>query len=654
MATKPVTFSNFSGGWSIDGKVGQKNSFGTSYNFDFRKQPSRLSVLPGLTREDNNAVTDLVQNEVMGPDGTIYALGETGNIYKRGTNAVWSNQGTIGTNGTFGMDYRRDADDIYICGIKSVSRFQSISTAPQLYPNYYGPSYSIYTNSQATVNVNPYQFSGNQTYTPPTGGIKEDQADLRYFQSDIEPLMKISVYIISKGTGDWTLTLHDGINRVLATTIITNGNLKNSQFNDFVFSNAPNGQVRIYIAPNARTYHIHLTSTVADGSISCTTTGNMSTCDLEVWADRMVQTVNGMHPMDRFLQYELVGNGNYVSAWEPISDPPQNTEWIRHKLTVPMQYECCGLDHTNEYSVAAFGQSSTTNTITPQKGLITFWDGFSPTYNYYLEIPEGSPYGLHTYNNIIYYFAGGVWYELASPTTLPQPIRMMPGSDTEFSGTNSPIVVYPYASTTRRNIQLLAYPCQTTNTGVQFGIYSYGSLYGIAPNSFGHNYTISTGSTNYSNSNNLRIGMIKNFGDILHVSWQDSQNGNYGVDSITNASPPAPTATWQTLIVDMGYPSKLKEGIFVEAYFSLPAGATIQLGYSINRGIFVPDTNLYSTTTKWQGRTGYARFNISSSNSGVFHELQGQAIVTTNGATTPGYVYNVGVVIDDKREETRA
>lgn len=652
MAIKPVTFADFSGGWSLDGKVGAKYSFGASYNFDFRKAPTRLSVLPGLAREDNNAVTDLVQNEVMAPDGTIYALGETGNVYKRNTSAVWSNMGNIGTNGTFGVSYRRDTDDIYLAGTKTVTRYESISTAPQLLPQYYGPSYSIYNNTaQAGFNVNAFQQGSSNTYAVPTTLLDNSTTNLRYFQSDIEPLNKISVWVVNKGTGDWTLTLHDGVNKVLATATVTNANLKNNQFNDFVFSTATNGQVRIYIAPNARTYHIHVTSTVNDGTLASSALNDLTTADLEVWADRLVQTNNGMHPIDRFLQYELIGNGNYLSIWEPISDPPTNSEWQRHKLVFPMEYECCGVDHTNEYAVVALGQTSTTNSLTPQEGLIAFWDGASPTYNYFLRVPEGTPYGLHTYNNIVYYFAGGVWYELASPTTLPAPIRMMPGSDTEFSGTNSPITVYPYCATTRRNIQLLAYPSKTTNTNVNFGIYSYGSLYAEVKPAFGHNYTISTGSKNYSASNNLRIGMVKSFGDILHVSWQDSLNGGYGVDSVTNASNPAPTATFQTLIIDMGYTGKLKQGIYIEAYYSLPAGATIRLGYSIDRGTFQNDTNLYSATNLWFNRANYARYAVNVSGGARFHEIQGQVIVTSNGATTPGFVYFVGFVVDDLKEE---
>jgi hypothetical protein len=651
MAQKPIAFANFSGGWSIDGKVGAKFSFGSSIGFDFRKQPTRLSVLPGLAKESAGAVTDLVQNEIMGPDGTIYALGETGQVYKRNTSGVWSVEGNITTNGTFGMDYRRDTDDIYITGTKAVTRYESITTAPAFLNKYYADSYSTYDNStQAGFNVKAYQTGSSSTYTPPTA-ISEDDTNRRYFQSDIEPLDKISVWVAAAGTGDWTVTLHDGNNKELASATVANADLVANAFNDFVFSSATNGQVRIYVAPNARTYHIHVTSTVADGTCACSTLNDLRTADLEVWADRLVQTNNGMHPIDRFLQYEVIGNGNYLSVWEPISDPPTNDEWKRHKLVFPMEYECCGLAHTNEYEVVALEKTSTTNTLTPQAGLIAFWDGVSPTYNYYLEVPEGSPYALHAYENVIYYYAGGIWYEMTSPTTLPQPIRMMPGSDTEFSGTNSPITVYPYCATTRRNIQLLAYPSKTTNTSINFGVYSYGSLYaGIKP-AFGKNYILSTGTQNYTGSNNLRIGMIKNFGDILHVSWQDDLNGGYGVDSITNASNPAASATWQSLIIDMGYAAKFKEGIYVEAYYSLPADATMQLGYSLDRGNFVNDINLYSTTNLWQGRVGYARFNISANQTGIFHEIQAQVIAASNGATTPAYIYYIGLVVDNKQEE---
>lgn len=821
---KAVVQERWEGGWSIGKKVGIKNSSAFIQAFDFRKSPSQMSVLPGLQREDNGIVRDLVQNEVMTSDGTIYAIGDQGTFYKRTTGGTWSAEASVG-HGTFGLDYRKDTDSIYVPTRKSVSLYNNVSGvsgSPAMYMNFYGPSFSTLDNTD-TVGFYCAAFQpgpSGQSYIPPTA-INESQTNERFFQSDIEPLVKISIFVLSKGTGDWTLTLHDGNNNVLGTSTVGNASIVNNTFNDFAFSTATNGQVRIYVAPNARTYHIHVTSTVADGSLSTSVASDLSTCSLEVWADRLVMSNNGMHPLVRFQEYECFGNANYVSVWEPISVPPTNAEWQRHRLVFPMEYENCGLASTNEYLVAAFEKplssavsTSTANTlpgtgsnvtgvgsvawsnpsnitaedgnyatvdtslgdsnyleatnfgfnlpndatvigitaqfyrhdvsngavvdsivslikagtvtgenkagqpwqtsdtlatygsgtdvwgttltasdvnasnfgvalsVTTEKigglasvdyvlmtvyyttagtalynsigeGLLAFWDGVSPTYNYFLTIPEGSPYGVHTYKNVVYYYAGGDWYSLTSPTTLPVKIWSMPGSDTEFSQSNSPVIVYPNAATVRRGIHLMAYPSTTTNSDINFGVYSWGAVDKNFPEAFGYNYLISTGSQNYSVSNNLTIGMVKNFGDVLHVSWRDtSSDGGYGLDVITNSSQPASTAIWQGMVFDNGYVGKQKLGLFIDCNYFLPPGATIQLAYALDQGDFVEDPNIYTSTNLWQGRPGYARFKVTFGNQGRFYSIQPQIIITCDDTVTaPPIVYMVSTVYDSLQGE---
>lgn len=645
MAAVPLIFKNFDGGWATDLKVGMKNSFAYSQSIDFRKSPSQLTILPAPAREDTNVVNDLIQNEVMTADGTIYAIGSNGTFYKRTTAGAWSVEAKTGT-GTYGIDYRKDTDHIYVSGTKHVHRLEKVSTSPVFDPQYYGPSFSTYDNSVTMgFNVAAYQAGSAQTTTLNTS-IIEQQTNLRYFQSDIEPLNKISVFVKAKGTGDWTLTLHDGLNNVLATSTVTNANLINGTFNDFVFNNATNGQVRIYIAPNARTYHFHLTSTVADGTVSSSSVNNLSSCDCEVWADRLVVTQNGMHPIQRFLQYETFGNGNYLSIWEPISDPPTNSEWQRHKLVFPQEYEVCGLAAMNEYLAIACEKNTSLNTSIPQEGIIFFWDGLSDTYNYYVRIPEGSPYGLHEYKNVVYYYAGGDWYGIASASTVPVKIRSMPNSDATYTGTNSYVKVYPYAATVRKGIHLMAYPSETNNTSINFGVYSYGQVDKNFPNSFGYNYIPSTGSQNYSSQNNLRLGMVKSFGDTLHISWRDDVNGGYGIDVVDSTSTPAQSASWQSLIFDNGMPSKIKKALYMKVSFAaLPAGATVQPTYSINRGAWQTDTT-FSSTVLYKGRTDYCRIEIPE---GDFTEIQlGVNLTATN--TTPT-ITSVMLAFDDNRDE---
>lgn len=643
MGVKAFVTRNFEGGWSTDKKVGIKNSFAYSRAIDFRKSPSQITVLPQPRREDNGVLKDLIQNEVITNNGTIYATGSAGYFYKRTTAGVWSAESSM-VPGAFGMDYRSDADAIYVCGRKSVSLYQPISNNPSMKPAFYNSSFSTYDNSDNTgFNVSSYQVGSANTTAIKTS-FTEDPGQRRYFQSDIEPLQKIGIYIASKGTGDWTLTLHDGLNNVLGTSTITNASLSNNTINYFTFPNATNQQVRLYVKPNARTYHFHLTSTVANGTVLSSTTNNLENCDLEIWADRMVVPTNGMHPMTRFLQYECIGNANYLSVWEPLSDPPTNAEWERHRLVFPQEFEVCGIAVFNEYLAIAC-ERTTTSTDTPQEGIIFFWDGLSSTYNYLTKIPEGSPYALHEYKNVIYYYAGGTWYAIGSPASQPVKIRTMPGTDSEYSGSNPQTTVYPYAATVRRGIHMMGFPSTSTSTTVPFGVYGYGAVDKNFPDSFGYSYPISTGSLTYTPTNNLTIGMVKSYGSLMHISWRDTENGGYGIDVVDNTSSPATTAIWESLIEDNGFTSKQKTGLYIQASFlTLPDDCSFKIKYSIDRGDWVY-SEAFTTATLVSPLV--ARFDIDADKR--FYEIQ-YGIEITSGTSTPTFTM-IALIFDDNADE---
>lgn len=639
MAKYPLVFKSFVGGKATDLKLGIKNSFANSQSMDFRKNPSQLSVLPQPTKEDAGVVTDLVQNEVMVKSGLIYATGSSGQFYKRTTAGVWSSEAKLST-GTYGISYRQDADAIYITSPKTVSLYNQVSSNPTIYPDNYDKSYSTLNNS-ATVGFNVAAFqegSANQTAIVGAAGIIEDQAHRRYFQSDIEPLTRISLFLTNFAAPTITVTVHDGNDNVVATSQITvNGSVQSAGWYDFDIT----PQTRIYIAPNARTYHIHVTATTTC-RVSSTATDDLSTCDLKVWADRLIDTTNGMHPMARFLQYECIGNGNYLSAWEPISDVPTNAEWQRHRLVFPQEYEVCGLAVQNEFLVIAAEKNTTTAGNTQQEGILFFWDGTSTTYNYDVRIPEGSPYAIHEYKNVIYYYAGGAWYAITGPASQPIKLRTMPGTDTEYSGAAAPITVYPYAATVRRGIHMLGWPSATTNTSINYGVYSYGAIDKNFPDSFGYSYVISTSSKNYSGSNNLQIGMVKSFGDTMHISWRDTLNGGYGVDVVNNASAPATTAYWESLIFDNGVTTKDKSALYMRMTLAtFPSDATVTLKYSIDRGAWI------TSTVKTSVDTNVLEFDINDR----FHEIQ-VGFDLTCGTTTP-VITSVVFVYDDLSEEKR-
>jgi hypothetical protein len=650
ITTKPLVFSNNTGGLSDDPKVGIKYSFADGQGINFRSSPSQLTVLPGLSREDNGIVQDLILNEVMTSDGTIYAVGDAGWVYSRDTSGVWTVFGNL-TSGTAGIDYRADTDSIYLTSQKTGSVITGVVNGPSqpILVDYYNDSFTTYDNSvNAGFNVNCDQEGSDLTTAilEATSPLNEADTSRRYFQTDIEPLDKIEIFVVQPGSGDWTLTLHDGLNKVLGTATVTNGDLTANSWTPFEFTTAPNGQVRVYIAPNARTYHYHITSTTTDGTVSSSATNDLSTSDCRIYADRFVYANNGLHPIQRYLEYECFGNGNYLSAWQPISDPPTNNEWLRHRLTFPQEYEVCGLALQNEFLVIACEKNTTLNTSTPQEGMLFFWDGSSDTYVYNVPIQEGTPFALNVYKNVIYYFAGGTWWALSSPTTVPVPQKQMPGTNTDYSGAYAPITMYPYSATIRRDIQLFTWPGTVPNSDMNFGVYSWGQKNKNYAESLGYDYTISTGSQNYSATNNLKLGMAQAFGDLLHVSWRDDLNGGYGIDAVTNSSTPAPYSYWQSLVFDAGFPGRIKTAYYMEVYYqTLPADTTITMSYSINHGAW-QYSPAYSLTNQWQGRNHYARLQCTADAGGGFHDIQLQLEINCDGATTSPAVEEIALIYD--------
>lgn len=661
MSKKPLILSNFSGGWATDKKVGIEHSFAYSQSVDFRKSPSQITPLSRTAREDNGVVRDLVQNSAMVSNGSIYSIGSSGQFYKRTTAGLWSSVGSLPA-GAFGLLYRQDQDAIYIAHTTTVSQYNPISTTPILNPNFYNISKSTFNNTvNATFNVNADQSGSGQTTAILTSYIEGDTTQLRYFQSDIEPLNKLSINISNKGTGNWTLTLHDGLNTNLGAVTVSNATLNNG-WNDFVFATPVRLSVGSLTSSNAQTYHFHVTSTVADGSVTSSTLNDLSTCDMQLWADRLVSPTNGMHPMMTFQQFVCIGNEHYLSVWEPLGEPqPSNSAWQRHKLNFPPGYEVCGLAVFNEYLAIACERAST-GTNTPQDGIIFFWDGLSSTYNYFTLVPEGSPYAIHQNKNILYYFAGGAWYVMTSVTSNPEKIRTMPFGENAYNNNNDSTVIYPYAATVRNGVQLMAWPSVTTNTNIQYGVYSWGQVDKNLPNSFGYSYLLSTGSQTYSAQNNLSIGMIQNFGDNLLISWRDDLNGGYGVDVVNSNSKPAAFSSIESLIYDGGYVGKEKEDDYLEStWLPLPNGVSIVLKYSINRGGWIYSSGAtsnaaggFTNSNTWLDGDGYARLDTfdTGSNAGRFNELQlGLDIYCDDTVTETPIITSVSTVIDTLADE---
>lgn len=618
MAKNALIQKRFDGGWSPDAKIGQPNTFAYSRCIDFRKKPSSLSVLPGATTEGDGVIVDLIQNTVMDLTGKIYGLGNTGWFYRRQTTGVWSSEGKL-DSAAFGLSFRSDVDKLFIATNNAISEYSPVSNNPTLHIDKYGQRAS--TDSGATLS------GGTLLYTLPTT-LSETITNKQEFTSDIEPLTKVRIQVADGGTGDWTMVIHDAANNELGSSTVLNADITDNKYLDFDFS-----QIRLYIKPNARTYHFHLTSTVADGSCKCSSPGNLNTADFTVYADRLIETTNGMHPMMTFLQYELIGNANYLAVWEPLSDEPSNAEFLAHKLRFPAGLEVCGITRWQEYAAIACESAE-------QGGYIFFWDGLSSTYNFFVSVPEGSPYSIDNYKDVLKYIAGGDEYAYTGGA--PYKIRSLPNTDSEYSDATDTTVTYPYMSTVRRGVHLQAWPSYTTNEAIEHGVYSWGASNKDFSESFGYSYVLSTG-TRYNTSGNLRIGHVKNYGDTLFISWRDGSE--YGLDKIDNSSDPATTAVWESLFTDNGKTHRPKTGERVLVTFDpLPSDVTINVKYRTSRnGAWTYSEDFTSANTP----DNEAVLPISPTR---YREIQYGFEVTITGSETP-VITSVVLVYDDTRDE---
>lgn len=613
----PIGYASFYGGWSVDPKLATSSQFYYSLHCDFRKVPSQFSVLPGLTKLTN--LSDLPTCMTQAPNGKKYLTGNAGYVYSLSTSNVLTTVGTLAANGAAGIVCREDVDHLYMTTTSGLGRIKYVSGSASFDASWFQRGKS----SASTC----YKTGGSNTYTLPTS-ISETATAMRTFVSDIEPLYSIKVKINAKGTGNWTLTLHDDANNVLGTSTVSNGSLTNGALNEFVFSSP----VRAYVTPNGRTYHFHLTSTVADGSVYTTTASSLADCDMELWANALVTTNNGLHPMINFLQYTLIGNGRYVAAYEPLQDSPTTADFQRHRITLPPGYEVCGFGQKNLLCIIAAEKRSSSGEY--QEGALFYWDGISETYNDWYPVPEGSPEGMSSHKNVVHYYAGGALYRI-SGTDEPVKIRTMRATDSEYSNATDTTHVYPNTMAVRRGILLTAYPSTSTNQSLEHRIYSFGAISREYPESFGASYTISTGTYLNNGTNNLTISLVKNYGDTLFVGWGDA--GVYGLDIINNSSAPATSFKLESIYYDNNMPHRQKYCPLVMATMTaLPSGTSVRLKYRLNGeaswtyGDYVTTGATYAKVPVEKPYIGL-EFGIEGTVSGATPKIQSlQALVNTD------------------------
>lgn len=456
------------------------------------------------------------------------------------------------------------------------------------------------------------------TYTMTTS-ISEAAAHRKTFTPQKDPQKSIGVLVASIGTGDWTLTVHNQYNDVIATSTIVNSALAVG-YNEFVFATPWRPLI------NAD-YHFHLTSTVADGTVTTTSNNDLSTVSYRTYFQFLV-TDTEWHPVARMLQFLVFGNERYVGTYEATLYDP-------NYITLPAGYRVRCFGYYKEYLAIGTMRGST---ITEQdQGRIYFWDGIASTYNFYMDVPEGGINAILGSKGMLYVIAGYQGQLLAySGGDSAEELKQVP-----LVEESSYMEVYPQAMTMWKTLLRFGVAGASDSTTIQRGVYAFGSQNMRYTDSLSYDYVLSTGTI----TSNAQIGLLIVVNKKLLIGYQD--NVSYGFDYITPSNDPVGTGEIQMLLTDLGAMYKEKEVLTIVANFEpLNSGESVDIKYKLDRA--TDWTYLGAVTTV--GATN-ARFVVATDGSRFNEILYGADLATTT--TTSPKLLSLTMEFDKLDTETR-
>lgn len=494
------------------------------------------------------------------------------------------------------------------------------------------PSYSTdvpFSSPTSRLDLDQSLDTSGQTYTSPTS-ISEAAGNLQSFVPAKDPQKSIEVNFGTKGTGAVTITVHDSLNREVASKTVANADLPASGDYEFTFSTAWRPII-------GATYHFHLTSTVNDATVVTTTNADLDTADFHTYYQFLV--ADDHHPIEHHAEKLNIGNERYLATWDAITYNP-------HRLTLPSGFRIRCLGQWREYLV--MGVTRGTNITDYEQGYLFFWDGYSTTYNFYVIVPEGGVNCIMS-GDPMYFMAGYSGDLMKYEGGIPKKVRRVPKVDiaTTLEFNRKAMAMW-------RALVHFGVASNSTSTALERGVYSYGTSDPELAPTLSFDYPLSLGITTGAN---LEIGMVLPIGSDLLVSWKNGTS--YGVDLIDPFGAPAASGRIEFLITDAKKIFAEKQAQALRGYFkALASGDSMQFEYKIDResswvqGDDTDDDNQQGYTD--QATDKEMRLTLPTM-SNRFNELQvalEMATTATSLSSSPEF-YGYGIEIDDLNRERR-
>lgn len=434
--------------------------------------------------------------------------------------------------------------------------------------------------------------------------LNEGATHRQSFVPTKEPLKSISLNINTVGTGNWTVVVHDGLNRLQNSLTVVNAALHTGIY-EFIFA-TPDRPIL------GATYHVHVYSTVADGIIVSSTNNDMegTTANTGAYLGTFFQVLvdDPYHPMVQFLTFVAVGNERYVATIEP------GVTYNPHRIVLPAGYRVRSLAFWGEY--LAIGTWKGTTITDTDSGKIFFWNGTDDTFAEGLDVPEGginSMYGTQGTLSVVAGYEGKFLQYTGGP-------KAYKTTQVPLQESIDYVEIAPGSMTMWRSLIRFGGSLNTNSTTLHQGIYAYGKLNeNVQNNALGFD-ALSIGD---QTSSSVKVGGVFPAGRKLYVGWQ---NGNvFGADLYDPDSDPYTTARIENLITNLDkFTAEKMPLVYRIDCEALVSGQSITLQYQADRS---------GTWNTLITQSSVGTNNVRGIINQRAKEIQTAMILTTNGAT---------------------
>ncbi|MCP3681680.1 MAG: LamG domain-containing protein [bacterium] len=400
------------------------------------------------------------------------------------------------------------------------------------------------------------------TYTLGTANV-EAVANRIAFVPDKDPQKSVILSVDTVGTGNWTVAIHDALNREVATVTVVNANMTTG-FYEFIFDS-------VFRPVIGATYHIHPTSSVADGKVDIKAGETDLADSSEIFAyfttHYQFLVSDKYHPHIPFASAMFIGNERYIAKLEAgdVYEP--------HALTLQSGFRVRCVTQWREYMV--FGCWKGDDITASEEGLLIFWDGIGDKMDFPIPVPEGGVNSMTTYQDTIILVAGYQGTILGyKGGAAVQRINHIPNI-----ARDKKVEIAPGSMAMWRTYLMFGSDLSTDSELIEKGVYTLGSLDSTYPFSLGFEYPTSLGDQTAST---VSLGMVYASGQNLYIGWKNSNS--YGIDKVSVTNDCYENGSIESLIRDFGTISKERQTLVVRADFEpLTSGQSVRTKYKVDR-----------------------------------------------------------------------